>query len=123
MLKRSTVLHECEDIEEEIAYEDNHLRIVSDPTMDEDSYMFKVYKYDDNLNLIDVSRIRISMLEPEYISCDCQNYILNNDDIDTIIEALVSKREPNLLKYGHNEYPYTVWDVLVYESNYLYELN
>lgn len=63
--------------------------------------------------IVDENKIsRISLLEPKYIECEYENYILTKDEIEDVIKILNSSANDNLFKKE-----YTVWRILLIEQN------
>lgn len=65
---------------------------------------------------------RISMKEPKYIDCEVDNYILSKEDIKEFIEALKSDRMSLPYRYDDEEYPYTTWQLIIEELNFIYKM-
>lgn len=119
MFERSKLLKECGDIEEEIAYDSNNIRISSDPTLFGDDFIIKIYQFGKDGRTIN-GIARVSMKEPIYIECDCHNDYLSKENIIEFMSALSGPRISKTIFYNDNEFPNNVWEKVIVDSNRVY---
>ena len=103
---------------ETMVYRGKDFIICTDPSTD-NNFILKVYRMNKNRKM-DVARI--SMKDPVYINSEFDNYILSKLQLYEFINALTGPRESLPFRYNDNEYPFTVWDMLISENNYVYKI-
>lgn len=121
---RSEVLKEGIDISEMRVYVDKEMAINSCPIELENLDILKIYIFDQSYSYQVVkSIIRISLYEPKYIDCEIQSSILTKDQLYRFISHLNEPRPSLRFRYDDNEYPFTIWQMIIEETNRTYEVS
>ena len=116
----SKELNEIGEINQ-LIYSNNNFKVYGDLTINNNLHIIKVMMFNklDENGYMKIARI--SMEKPEYIDCEYKSYIFTKEELQEFINCLSSKRD-TIFHLKHDQFPFTVWDTIINEMNYTYNL-